>query len=187
MNRTALLIACALPLAACNKSPEINEKNASVEKVARDVRASGGASDFFMHAGQWRITSSMDEMNIPNMPAEAQAEMKQVMGKQRSMSFEYCLSPEEAKKPRGKFFTGKEASNCRYDHFTMGGGKIDAEMHCKSEPSGQMVMNLNGTYSPDAYSTQVSMEMQGGREATMTMKMHSDAKRIGECTPKRQG
>lgn len=184
MKSHIVLIACAGALVACNKSPEVNERNASVEQVAQAVGASGAANDLVMHAGEWRVTSSMDEMNIPGMPAEAQAQMKQVMGKRQNSSFEYCLSPEEAKKPRGKFFTGKDANNCRYDHFTMGGGKIDAVMTCQGEPSGQMVMNLNGTYSPDRYSTRVAMEMQGGREGNMTMKMHSDAERIGECTPK---
>ena len=184
MRTKELLIAGMLPLAACNSSPQVSAKNATVEEVAQKVRASGAASDYFMHAGQWRVTSSMDEMNIPGIPAEAQAQMKQVIGKQQNMGFDYCLSPEEAKRPQGKFFTGKQSNNCRYEHFTMGGGKIDAVMRCPSEPSGQMVMTLSGTYSPDSYATQVSMATEGGREGNMSMKMHSDAKRVGECTPK---
>jgi hypothetical protein len=180
MRYAVAIIACTI-LAGCNKGPQVHEKNASVAEVADAVRASGVASDTFMHAGQWRIMSTLDEMNVPGMPAEVQAEMKQVIAKQQNRGFEYCLSPEEAKEPRGKFFGGKEANNCRYDHFTMGGGKIDAVMRC-NEPSGSMTMTLAGTYSPDAYSTKMTMEVRDAREGSTTMKLHSDAKRVGECT-----
>jgi Protein of unknown function (DUF3617) len=174
--------AAAVALGACNKSPKVDEKNATPAEVANAVRESGVANGMFLRAGEWRIMSTLDEMSMPGMPPEAQAEMKRVTATQQDRGFQYCLTPEEAKEPRGKFFGGKEANNCRYDHFTMGNGKIDAEMRCPGEPSGQMVMTMNGTYSPDAYSTKMSMEVQGGHEGTMTMKLHSDAKRIGECT-----
>ena len=64
------------------------------------------------------------------MPPQAQAEMKRVMGQVQNNSFEYCVTPEEAKHPGGKMFTGKDNGDCRYDHFTMGGGKFDAAMRC---------------------------------------------------------
>ena len=51
------------------------------------------------------------------------------------------------KKPKEDFFAGKN-SECRYDHFTMGGGKIDAMMHCGKEGHGQ-TMRMAGTYSSD--------------------------------------
>ena len=40
MKYAVLMIACALPLAACNK-PQVNEKNASVADVANAVSKSG--------------------------------------------------------------------------------------------------------------------------------------------------
>ena len=49
------------------------------------------------------------------------------------MTYDYCLTPEQAKRPQGKFFNEQAANNCRYDHFTMGGGKIDAAMRCNCE------------------------------------------------------
>jgi len=131
--------AAAVALGACNKSPKVDEKNATPAEVANAVRESGVANGMFLRAGEWRIMSTLDEMSMPGMPPEAQAEMKRVIATQQDRGFQYCLTPEKAKEPRGKFFGGKEASNCRYDHFTMGNGKIDAEMHCSGEPSGQMV------------------------------------------------
>jgi hypothetical protein len=184
MKYAACLIAGCATLAACNSSPKVNEKNASVAEVVNAVRQSGVAGDIILRAGQWRVTSTLDDMNIPNMPPQAQAQMKGVIASQRNSTYEYCLTPEEAKEPRGKFFSGKEANNCRYDHFTMGGGKIDAVMTCQSDPARSMTMTVNGSYSPDSYETHVAMNMKGGNEGNMSMKLHSEAHRIGECSAK---
>lgn len=180
------LVLGAAALAGCDRSPQVTARNASVAEVAEKVRASGAASNSFMRAGEWRVSSTVDEMNIPGMPPQAQAQMKQVMGQHQNSSFEYCLSAEEAKHPGGKFFSGKADNQCRYDHFSMGGGKIDAVMHCQGGAHGpeKMTMAINGTYSPDNYATRVSMTMDSGPEGNMSMKMHSDSKRIGECTAK---
>lgn len=182
MKYAAIALACLVPLAGCNKGPEIHEKNASIAQVVNAAQHAGVASDRFLHAGQWRVTGTMDEMNIPGMPASAQAEMKKMMGSRQNFSSEYCLSPEEARRPRGKFFTGKDSNHCTYDHFDMAGGKIDAVMRCQGQPSGTMTMTMNGTYAPDSYSSHMTMQVAGGREGGMSMKMHSEAHRIGECT-----
>ena len=183
MKYAALIIACALPLAACNKSPQVNEKNASVADVANAVSKSGIAGESFIRAGQWQVKGTLEEMTMPGIPPQAQAEMKRVMGQVQNNSFEYCVTPEEAKHPGGKMFTGKDNGNCRYDHFKMGDGKFDAAMRCEGDTKAQvMTMAMNGTYSPDAYTSHVSMNVEGGPQGTMTMKMRSEAKRIGECT-----
>jgi hypothetical protein len=64
----------------------------------------------------------------------------------------------------------------------MGSGKIDALMRCAA-PEGSMEMTIAGTYGADNYSTQVSMNMVGGPQGGMSMKMRSQAQRVGECTP----
>ena len=181
MKYAVLMIACALPLAACSK-PQVNEKNASVADVANAVSKSGIAGESFIRAGQWQVKGTLEDMTMPGIPPQAQAEMKRVMGQVQNNSFEYCVTPEEAKHPGGKMFTGKDNGNCRYDHFTMGSGKFDAAMRCQGQASAQvMTMAMNGTYSPDAYTSHVSMNVQGGPQGSMTMKMRSEAKRIGEC------
>jgi len=182
MRQYLLLIACVATLAGCNKSPQVHEKNASAEQVANAVATSGVANDLFLSAGEWRVTGTMEEMNIPGLPPQAQAEMKKVMGQHGAMTYDYCLTPEQAKRPSGKFFSGKAEKNCRYDHFTMGGGKIDAAMRCEGEAPGTMTMAINGTYSTDSYATHVAMNMQGPGAQNMTMKMRSEAHRVGECT-----
>lgn len=180
MKHAVAIVAC-VALASCNKGPEVHEKNASVEEVANAVASSGVADDIFLHAGEWKVDGTIDEMNIPNMPPQMQSRMKQAMSQHGATTYHYCLTPEQAKKPGAKFFSRQASKNCRYDHFTMGGGKIDAMMRCAS-PEGSTEMTITGTYGSDSYATQVSMNTVGGREGGMSMKMHSKAERIGECT-----
>ena len=181
MRKIAVVLACAA-IAACNKGGEVHEQNASVEQVASAVRQSGVANQILLHPGEWQVSGTMEEFNIPGMPPEAQSAMKQAMSDRGNMSYKYCLTPEQAKKPQGKFFNDKAAKSCRYDHFNMGGGKIDAVMRCDAQPSS-MTMTIDGTYGADSYETHVKMDMAGGPQGSMSMKMRSEAKRIGECTP----
>jgi hypothetical protein len=182
MNRSIVIAACAAALAGCNKSPEVHEKNATVEEVANAVARSGVSDDLYLKAGAWQVTSTIEEMAIPGLSPAAQSEMKKVMGNRGNANYRFCLTPEQAKRPGGKFFSRQADKNCRYDHFTMGKGKIDAVMRCAA-PEGAMTMTVAGNYSADSYSTQVAMDM-GAREGAMKMKMRSEAHRVGDCTPK---
>ena len=179
MTRTALLIAFALPLAACDSDPEVSARNASAEEVAKKLEAAGG-SENFVNPGKWQSTVTLQEMTVPGMPAAVADEMKRVQG--QSTTSETCLTPEEAKRPKEDFFGGKD--NCRYEKFNMGNGKIDAVMKC-AEGGGAQTMTMAGTYSGDAYRMQMTMQSDGdGADSAMAMKMRVDAKRIGACTGK---
>ena len=144
--RYSLVVLTVAALAACNKSPEIHEENASVEQVVNAARAAGVKSETVLRAGQWRLNTTIDEMTIPGMPPSAQAEMKRMMGQRQNVTVDYCMTPEDARKPGGKVFTGKESKDCRYERFDMAGGKVDAVMRCEGKPpAGTMIMTVSGT------------------------------------------
>ena len=181
MKPIALVIACALPLAACNSEPEISAENASAEDVAKQVRDAGGTASF-VNPGKWQSTVTIEEMTMPGMPPEVAAQMKSVQG--RAQTHETCLSAEDAKRPKEDFFNA--GKNCRYDRFEMGNGKIDAVMKC-SDGGATQTMTMNGTYSGDTYAMRMSMQSgagTGGAEQGMGMKMRVEAKRTGQCTGK---
>ncbi len=181
MKRVALIAGMAA-LAACNKSPQVDAKNASVAEVAQKVREAG-ADGSFVSPGKWQSKVTIEEFEVPGMPPEMAQRMKATMAKFQNRSFETCLTKEEAKRPKEDFFTGRN-DRCRYDHFTMGGGKIDAQMRCGGESGGTQVMTMVGTYSPDAYEMRMAMTREGGppSAAGTTMKMRIEAHRAGECT-----
>ena len=184
MHRTALVIAGIAALGACNKQPEVKAKNASVAEVAEKVRKAG-ASESFVRPGMWESKVTIERFDVPGMPAEMAGRMKTMMAQNQEHGFQTCLTAEDVKRPKEDFFAGKN-NECRYDHFTMGGGKIDAEMHCGGKHGESQVMQMAGTYSPESYQMQTSMKMKGGEtpEGAMAMTMRIEARRAGDCTGK---
>jgi hypothetical protein len=134
MKTILCVIACALPLAACNKGPEINEKNASVAEVAQKVREAARTQSM-IDPGRWETKVNLLDVDIPGMPPQMATQMKQTMSKMQEHNFASCLTEEDVRRPKEDFFAGN-SKDCRYDHFTMSGGKIDAALRCEGKPEG---------------------------------------------------
>lgn len=180
--RTAILLMAAATVAACNREPQVDARNASVAEVAEKVRKSG-AGESFVRPGLWESKIIVEQLDLPGMPPEMAGRMKEMMAQNQPTAFKSCLKPEDVKKPDEDFFAGQN-KGCRYDRFTMGNGKIDALMRCGGEQATQ-VMEMAGTYSPDAYQMQMSNKVEAaakGAEGSMAMRVRVDARRIGECT-----
>lgn len=181
MRRTPTMIALLL-LGACNRGPEIDEQNASVEAVAAKVREASGSGGF-VRPGEWQSKVTIEDFEIPGMAPEMVTQMRNAVAQNQQQSFTSCLTQEDVDQPKGKFFTGND--QCRYDHFTMGGGKIDAKMRCPAGQGMTQVMTMTGTYSPDTYDMRMTMTGQGveGPAAQMKMAMRVVSKRVGACRP----
>ena len=185
MRNRSTAIALVL-LASCNRSPSITATNATGAEVAGKIAAAGG-TESFIRAGKWSTTVTMDAMTIPGMPPEAAARMKSATSAAHSV--EACVTPEEARKPTAEMFNGNSDS-CRYDHFTMGGGKIDMVMRCTGKGPEQkvaQVMTMTGSYTPDSYQMVMNSRTDPGTGGAqpMTMSMHLAAKRLGDCDEKK--
>lgn len=168
-------------VAGCHKGPEVHADNAIVAEVRDKVQAATANGAGWLKPGAWKATMTMDEMSLPGLPPEAAARMKQVTASAHDM--DSCLTPEQARKPGADFWGGKE-KNCQYDHFDMADGKIDIAMTCSGDAEGRgaMTMAMNGRYAPDDYhlAMQSRAETGPGGMGPMTMKMHLDAKRVGD-------
>ena len=185
MKHRSVLAPLAL-LAACDSSPEVDVRNANASEVGEAVAKSGIAGDdaFQVRPGKWESKVAIEEMEIPGMPAGMQEQMKSTFAQHQPGGFTSCLTPEEARKPKADFFAGKD-NNCRYDHFKMGDGKIDAKMRCDAGGAVQS-MEMAGTYSPEAYTMTISSVRTGGEGpgGEVRMKMRMEARRVGECDGK---
>lgn len=184
--RVLITIVALTALAGCNRSPSVEAHNASVADVAKQVAAAGG-SESFVRPGKWETSVAIDSMDAPGMPPQAAQTMKSMSAKAHVV--QSCLTPDEAKKPTPEMFSGN-SKNCRYDKFVMGGGKIDMVMRCTGAGPGAKVaqtMTMTGTYEPDSYHmAMVSATDTGTSEmGPMTMKMHLDARRLGDCDSKK--
>ncbi len=184
MKTVILLIVCGVPLAACNRQPQVSAKDASVAEVAEKVRKAG-AGESFVRPGLWESKVTIDQLDVPGIPPEMASRMKSMMAERQMNASRNCLTADDVKKPKEDLFAGQNKS-CRYDHFNMGDGKIDAVMRCGDKNASQ-VMQMSGTYSPDRYQMQMSNTVEAaakGAQGAMAMRMRIDARRIGECTGK---
>ena len=185
MRHAAYALATVLCLTACNKGPQVNLKNATGNQIAQAVKQSGMMNGGQMvEPGLWESKTTIQEMNIPGIPAQYAAKMKQSIAEHQQQTSKHCITPEQVKQPKADFFAGNKS--CKYDHFTMGGGKIDMAMVCKEEGTTQ-TMNASGTYTPTSYSMDMASNASGDDQQKMTMKMHVDSRRVGECTGKDDG
>lgn len=183
MNRIVFYVVGAMALAACNKSPEVNLKNASGQQVAKAVDQSGVISgDYMIEPGEWASKVTVQEMSFPGMAPQFQEQMKKAMAARQSDGSKHCVTPEDARKPKEDFFAGQDKS-CRFGHFTMGNGRMDIQIVCQEE-GGTRTSNMSGAYTPTNYSMDVSSTVSGGEQSGTVMKMHVDAQRIGDCSGK---
>ncbi|PEQ14480.1 hypothetical protein B2G71_02530 [Novosphingobium sp. PC22D] len=182
---TATLAAGAFSLGACSSSESEGDtagEAASTEESAESVAAKIAAADITPRPGRWDVQMQMRKFDMPGMPDQMKGMMQQQMGKMRTSST--CLTPEEASRPKGDFFQpGSE--NCKYEHFSMDGGKIDAAMTCQEQGVAQN-MRMRGTYSEEAYAITINAdgEVEG---QPMSMEMAINSKRVGDCTGDEDG
>ena len=172
----SLAVVAVLSLAACGKQGSVEAENESVESVAKKV----GEAEIRLLPGRWQSTMTLESMELPNMPPEARKAMDAQKG--TSSTFSTCLTPEEAAAPKAGFFQ-KGAEGCTYDHFTMAGGKVDAEMSCKVG-SGPGKMKMQGTYAPDRYSMAIRSEGEIQPGQPMNVAMTIVSQRTGDCDGK---
>ncbi len=178
MSRLFLL--APIVLAACSTQPTVKAENASVAEVADAAREA-----ISLQPGQWSTTVDVTELKFPGVddPRVADA-MGGMMKKAQAEAHSYCVTPEQAAKPSAELFAGKANGDCRYDTFTMAGGRIDAAMTCTGAGTpGSMTMTTSGTYSSTAYDVAMNMKvanpaMPGG---AMTMKARTKGARTGDC------
>lgn len=183
MRHSVYLAAFILALVGCNKGPAVELKNATANEVTSAVKQSGVmTTDTMIEPGLWQSTVEVSEMSIPGLPPQYAEKMKQNMAERRDHTTRHCITAADVKKPKEDFF-GADKS-CKYQHFAMGSGKIDIQMTCNEDGTTQTT-NMSGTYTPTRYSMEMSSSgSEGGNESRMSMKMHVDSQRIGECTGK---
>ena len=180
MMRLVLISVLLAGTAACDSQPSISATNASVADVAKQIGAAAKSGQF-VSPGRWEGNVTIAKVDVPGAPPAMAERMRTAMAK--PYGFVSCLTPEEAKQPKGSFFGGDSDKDCRYDHFTMAGGAIDAKMTCSAGGMNR-TMVMKGRYSPDAYSMDATSSGEGtaGQPmSAMTMTMAMQAKRTGAC------
>jgi len=170
-----------LALAGCKKN-DVEVKNASVTEVIEKVKQSGAAQTS-LKPGLWEATLKLENVAAPGAPPEVAKAMQGGIGRARTMT--ECLTEEDAKKPFERFVEGLN-KDCRYEHFTMGGGKIDTRLVCAGNGMNRE-MAMQGTYGAENYRMRMVTQVSGPEHGHMSMAMSLDAHRTGDCPAKKEG
>lgn len=154
MKTQLILSAAALALAACGSS--------------------GGE----LQPGEWEMKMEVVSVSAEGLPPGLADNMK----KNASTTNKTCMTPEEAKGPKGDIFAGDKSGSCKSEGFKWEGGRIQGKTTCPGQGgTGQTVMTMDGKYSPQS----IDMTMKSETDLMgkpMTMEMRVSGRRVGECT-----
>lgn len=161
-------------------------KNASIGEVQSQVAAAQGRGAVFQ-PGHWEGSVKIVDLALGGMdklpPAIAERMKAKIASNTR---FASCLTPEDAADAR-KALAEHAQGDCRYEHFTMAGGAIDAALVCSGD-GGSHRMTMKGSYTEASYHlVSQSVSERSGGLGGMSMKMELDARRTGVCTGKEDG
>jgi hypothetical protein len=172
---TFVSLAAGMALAACSGGGADKDGDGKITDQEVAAETAAGLPD----PGLYKVTVEIQELAIPGMPAGMGEEMKRSMS--ANMATETCLTEadrEEAIKTWGK--PGGE--DCTYNKYQMSGGKIDADLSCKTPDGGTMAYIMKGSLGSTGADMTVEGTQQGGDpNNAMRMKMRMKSERIGEC------
>ena len=169
MKNYLILSAAVLVLAACGKSGGGNESS-----VSGGGLLGGGVS---LQPGEWEMKTEVVNVVAEGLPPGMLDGMKKSAG----ATTRTCMTPEEAKGPKGDIFAGNQ-SNCKSEGFSWSGGKIKGKTTCAGQGgTGQTVMTMDGSYGAQNIDMTMKSETDLAGKA-MTMEMRVSGRRVGECS-----
>ncbi|HEX8467399.1 MAG TPA: DUF3617 domain-containing protein [Allosphingosinicella sp.] len=183
MKIRLILGAAALALAACgssggDKGGEGGNGSAAATGSGASGGSGGSASGVNLQPGEWEMKMEVVNVKVEGLPPGLAENMKSQSGGINRT----CMTPEEAKAPKGDIFAGDKSNNCNSEGFKWEGGRIEGKTTCSGQGgTGQTVMTMDGKYSAQSIDMTMKSEtdMMG---KPMTMEMRVSGKRVGECT-----
>ncbi|MCA1749364.1 MAG: DUF3617 domain-containing protein [Parasphingopyxis sp.] len=132
-----------------------------------------------MATGKWRSTIEFTEFDIPGLPPSVAGMVRSQLG--RSQTTEYCVTPDDLRRPSADAMGGEGAENCEYEDWSYRGGEMRAVLVCEIPGQGRARMEMTGTGTPTTYRSTIASEMSGTQMGTIRMNGTVTGERIGDC------
>lgn len=132
-----------------------------------------------LQAGKWRSTTQFNEVSVPGLPPQVAQMMRKQMG--RKQTVEYCLKPEDIRRPGAQSLGSDGAKDCRYDEWSYAGGQMRATIVCTVSGQGSMRTSMVGTGSPASYRANIDSTIANPQLGNIKMKGTVSGERIGAC------
>ena len=175
----ALAPVLALSLAACGSEPDAPPTAEAVAEAAGNL--------IKPTPGLYRSSASITEFEVPGMPPQQAAQMKEMMGSSAAQSTESCLTAAQAEegfqKMAKQLSEGQQGVACEFDKFDAAGSKLDADLTCSGPGGANVNMEMDGDIEPEKSTISMKMTQKNagvpGGEVRMVMQVKSE--RIGDC------
>jgi hypothetical protein len=175
MKTHLILTAAVLALAACGKSASDGNGSATA--------GGGSGSGISLQPGEWEMKTEVVNVTAEGLPPGIADGMKA----QASSTTKTCMTPEEAKGPKGDMFAQNNPANCKSEGFSWAGGKIHGKTVCTGTGgAGSTEMVMDGRYSAQSIDMTMKSKTDLAGKA-MTMEMRVSGKRVGECSASTKG
>ena len=162
--------AALLALTACGSSDKGDGNGSS-------AASGGGAAGISLQPGEWEMKTEVVSIAAEGLPPGMTEGMKANAGS----TSRTCMTPEEAKGPKGDLFAGDKSGNCKSEGFSWSGGSIKGTTTCTPPGGGKTVMTMDGRYSPQTIDMTMKSQTDIAGKA-MTMEMRVSGRRVGECS-----
>jgi Protein of unknown function (DUF3617) len=179
----------ALSLAACSsQEPEKAATVAGGTQTSAEMSAAAVAATDIV-PGQYDTRIELIRFDMPGVPMEMAAQMRQQMETQFQQATSVCLTPEQARGGRqARLEDMAKATNgqCRADNLATNGDRVTGRMICNGGPggAGAATVTFEGTLGAESsdmtISTTVTNPMNAGQPIVQVMRVTS--RRTGECT-----
>lgn len=131
--------------------------------------------------GQYESKAELVALDLPGVPEEQAAQMKQAMSQSFGKATSRCLTQAEAEKGFEELAKASQ-EGCRMDSFTANGATFAGRMICDTpDAKGTVLMNGTGTESSSDMTMKMDMQSDGLPGGRMAMEMHVTSRRTGDC------
>lgn len=170
--RNGALWAGALMVAACSGG----NGDANGDGAISGSEAAAAAADMPKpEPGLYRATITMTGIDIPGMGPEMAGH-----GSGMTTTQENCLTPDDVAGGYEEMMKQGQDGSCRYEKFTVAGGKLDAVMLCRTD-EGEARMEMAGTVTPTGSEFDATMQMNLDGKGNGSMRFSTKHERIGDC------
>lgn len=188
MRRIGLVapLMATLCLAGCGDGtmPQKAGEQASATTVERGELAREMANAPRLQPGQYSVTMEAVRFDIPGIPPEQAAMMRQMMAGVSAQQQSHCVTRSESEQSLEDMYRRLGEGNCTMNNFDVSGNRMTGQMTCDGGAGRSSTIRINGEMGTTASDTTMVMTLtdpslpQDRGEIEMRVRMT----RTGECT-----
>lgn len=182
-GRTVAAAVAAIMLAGCGSGGSGDSPQVSEAKV-KDRLADAAHS---MRPGEYRSSVEVTRFDVPGMPEEQAAMMRQMMTSATAVEQSYCMTEEDVARGSEDMFRelAENDGDCSFERFDLSGGRLAARMVCRGEGGeGASTVEMDGTMGADSSTVRMVATLADPNmpQGSATMETRVTSRRTGDCT-----